>query len=123
MMAVWYVEEPTSVATASTLSQSSSAASEGARSLATRTTGPGRRSSEGASGEPRRLSCTRPMTSSRSVLRSRRYSSENWSNSSCSSSDTVRSAHSAFTRSVCTTSTARSRSRGSSSISRWASKM
>ena len=72
MIAVWYVDEPTSMATASTLSQSSSAASDGLRSLATRMNGSGSRSREGASGEPRRLSWTRPMTSSRSVLRSRR---------------------------------------------------
>ena len=61
--------------TASTRSQSSSAASDGVRSPATSTTGPGSRASEGASALPRRLSWTRPITSSRSVLRSRRYAS------------------------------------------------
>ncbi len=120
---VWWLGDPASVAMASTCSQSSSAASEGVRSTATITKFPGRRASEGASVAPPRLSWMRPSTSSRSVVRSLRYSSLSPSKRSCRWSDTVRSAHSAFTSSSRMMRTAESSSSGSSSIRRWASKM
>ena len=70
---VWWVGEPASVATASTRSQSSSAASEGVRSAATSTKLPGQAGQRRARRcAPPRLSWMRPSTSSRSVLRSRR---------------------------------------------------
>ena len=69
---VWYVAEPSSVATASTRSQSSSAVSDGVRPAATSTKLPGSRCRDGASPAPPRFSSTRPSTSSRSVLRSRK---------------------------------------------------
>jgi hypothetical protein len=120
---VWWLGEPASVAMARTCSQSSSAASDGVRSTATITKRPGRRASEGASVAPPRLSWILPSTSSRSVVRSLRYSSLSPSKRSWSWSDTVRSAHSALTSSSRMIWTAESSSRGSSSISRWASKM
>src|SRR5206468_3845882 len=67
-IAVWCVGDPASMVTASTRSQSSSAASDGVRSSVTSTKLPGRCDREGASAAPPRLIWTRPSTSSRQLL-------------------------------------------------------
>ena len=102
------------------LVQSSSAVSDGRKSSAATTCRRSQRSRDGRAAPPRFWS-SRPPTSAISPFRCRRYSSASPSKTASSSLRTVRTAHSAFTRSDRMTSCTRSTRSGSPSMRRCAS--